>query len=276
MTKGRIIHGLGLCAGLLLALAGSAQADRHGDVIKYRHAYPLADAKRSVVQGRQVGAAARSGDTRRPTCRLPGASVSLARHERAIELRQLSINLRTCRATFERGVPPPGTEGSSSERPQAAAADRGQGGGGRATGVHAAAREYTFGGSSRAWYTDARTGRTLNVVRSGAVWNASGGCIGDNSVFYRTFADGSTGWFNVSRRWSYINDRCRYLVSSTNAHFRDNSFTGCDDGPEVNIHYSRVRLVGYPNGNMRGSRTSWSDPSCYPILVSHIALYRRR
>ena len=275
MRKGRIIHGLGLSAGLLLALAGSAQADMHGDVIKYRHAYPLEDAKRSVVQGRQVGVAARSAETR-PSCRLPGASVSLARGERAVELRQLSINLRTCRATFEEGVPPKGTEGSSSQSPQSAAADRGQGGGG-ATGVQAAAREeYAFGGSSRAWYTDARTGRTLNAVRSGAVWNASGGCIGTNSVFYRTFADTPTGWFHVSRRWSYINDRCRYLVSSTNAHFRDNNFPGCDDGPEVDIHYSRVRLVGYPNGNMRGSRTSWSDPNCYPLLVAHLALYRKR
>ncbi|MDQ4071567.1 MAG: hypothetical protein M3088_01655, partial [Actinomycetota bacterium] len=212
----------------------------------------------------------------RPSCRLPGASVSLARHERAIELRQLSINLRTCRATFERGVPPKGTEGSASEGSKSAAADRGQGGGG-GTGVKAAARaEYTYGGSSRAWYTDARSGRTLNVVRSGAVWNASGGCIGTNSVFYRTFADAATGWFHVSRRWSYINNRCRYLVSSTNAHFRDNNFPGCDDGPVVNIHYSRVRLVGYPNGNMRGSRTSWSDPNCYPHLVAHLALYRKR
>ncbi|MDQ4072407.1 MAG: hypothetical protein M3088_05975, partial [Actinomycetota bacterium] len=101
MTKGRIIYGLGLSAGLLLVLAGPAQADKHGDVIKYRHAYPLEDATRSVVQGRQVSAAGRNAETR-PSCRLPGASVSLARHERAIELRQLSINLRTCRATFER------------------------------------------------------------------------------------------------------------------------------------------------------------------------------
>lgn len=268
MTKGRIIHCLGLSVGVLLALAGSAQADRH--VVKYRHAYPLADAKRSVVQGQQVGAAARNA---RPSCRMPRASLSLARHQRAIELRQVSINLRTCRAVFERGVPPKGTEGSPSDKPQSAGAARGDGGAG--TGVHAAAREYTWGGSSRAWYTDARNGRTLHVVRSGAVWNASGGCIGDNSVFYRTFADAATGWFHVSRRWSYINDRCRYLISSTNARFRDRNFTGCDDGPEVDAFYNRVRFVGYANGNMRGSRTSWTEPSCFPVLVAHLALYRR-
>ena len=273
MTKGRIFRGLGLFAGLLLTLTGSAQADTHGDVVRHQHAYPLADATRSVVQGRQVGVAARSAETRRSSCRMPGASLSLAAGERAIELRQVSINLRTCRATFERGVPPKGTEGSTSERPQSAGADRG--GGGRASGVQSAAREYTWGGYSKAWYTDARTGRVLNSVRSGADWNGSGGCIGDNSVWYRTWADRYTGWFHVSRRWSFINTRCDYVVSSVNAHFRDRQFRGCSDGPVVDIHYRRARFVGYPNGNMKGSRTSWTDPSCYPRFVAHLALYRR-
>ncbi len=273
MTKGRIIHGLGLWAVLLLALAGSAQADTHGDVVKYRHAYPLADSTRSVVQGRQVGVAARSAETRRPSCRLPGASLLLRPGERAIELRQLSINLRTCRATFERGIPPKWTERSSSARPQSAAADRGAGG--RADGVHAAAREYTWGGHSKAWYSDARTGRVLNTVRSGADWDGSGGCVGANSVWYRTWADRYTGWFHVSRRWSSITTRCAYVVSSVNAHFRDPQFRGCSAGPELNAHYRRVRFVGYANGNIKGSRTSWTDPSCYPHLIAHLALYRR-
>lgn len=274
MTKGRITYGLGLCAGLLLSLAGSAQADKHGDVVKYRHAYPLADSTRSVVQGRQVAVAASRGEPRRPSCRLPRASVSLAPHERAIEYRQLSINLRTCRATFERGVPPPGREGSPSEKPQSAGAKRGQGG--RAAGVQSAAREYDFWGYSKAWYTDARTGRILNSVRSGADWNTSGGCVDASRVWFRTFADRFTGWFEVSHRWSYINTRCRYVISSTNAHFRDRNFSGCSDGPMVDTFYSRVRFVGYANGNMRGSRTSWSEPSCYPVLVSHLALYRKK
>ncbi len=273
MTKGRIIQGLGLCAGLLLALAGSAQADSHGDVVRFQQPYPLADSTRSVVQGRQVAVAARGSETRRPSCRLPRASVSLARDERAIESRQLSINLRTCRATFERGVPPKWTEGSSPVRQQSAGADRGEGS--RAAGVRAAARAYTFGGYSKAWYTDARTGRILNSVRSGADWNRSGGCVGANNVWFRTFADSFTGWSQVSRRWSYINTRCDYVVSSTNAHFRDRKFSGCSDGPVVDAHYSRVRFVGYPNGNAKGYRRSWIEPSCYPVLVAHLALYRR-
>ncbi len=275
MTKGRIIHGLCLWAALLLTLTASAQADTRGDVVRYRHAYPLADATRSVVQGRQVGVAARSGEARRPSCRLPGASLSLAPRERAIELRQLSINLRTCRATFERGVPPKGTEGASSGRPQSAGADRG--GGGRATGVHTAARGYTWGGYSRAWTTDARTGRILSTVRSGADWSSSGGCIADDpNVWYRSIADTSTGWFHVMRpRWSVIDTRCSYVVSSVNADFRDRRFRGCSDGPVVDTHYRRVRFVGYPNGNIKGFRRSWNDPSCYPVLVSHLALYRR-
>lgn len=270
MTKGRIIQGLGLSVGLLLALAGSAQADGH--VIKYRQPYPLADSTRSVVQGHQVRAAARSAETRRPSCRMPEASVSLARHERSIEYRQLSINLRTCRAVFERGIPPNGTKSSSPQKPQSSAADRGQGGG-RATDVRSAAR-YAFGGYSRAWYTDARTGRILNHVISGADWNRAGACIGTNLAWFRTWTDAATGWFKVSHRWSFINDRCSSIVSSTNAHFRDRNFTGCSE-PVVNTHYSRVRFVGYPNGNMKGSRTSWTDPSCYPLLVAHLALHRR-
>ena len=222
MTKGRIIHCLGLSAGLLLALSGSAQADTHGDVVKSRQPYPLAEAKRSVVQGQRVGVAARGAERRRPSCRMPRASLSLARGERAIELRQVSINLRTCRATFERGVPPKWTEDSSSEKPQSAGANRGEGG--RATGVHSAAREYAFGGYSKAWYTDARTGGGVTSVRSGADWNTSGGCIGTNNAWFRTWAHTATGWFEVSRRWSRLNTRCNYIISSTNAHFRDRQF----------------------------------------------------
>jgi len=272
MTKGRISHGLGLCAGLLLALAGSAQADSRGDVIRFKQPYPLADAKRSVVQGRSVAVAGRSPEARRRSCRLPGTTLSLDRDQRAIESRQLSINLRTCRATFERGVPPKGAEGSSSERTQSAESDRGEGG--RAAGVQAAARQYNWGGYARAWYTDARTGRVLNAVRSSADWTG-GRCVGANDVGFRTFADTFTGWFQVWRRWSYINTECDYVVSSASARMRDRQFSGCSDGPVVDTLYSRVRFVGYPNGDAKGSRRGWSPPSCSRVLAVHFGLYSR-
>jgi len=81
MTKGRIIHCLGLSVGVLLALAGSAQADRH--LVKYRHAYPLADAKRSVVQGQRMN------DERR--ARRPGTNLGRPKYAygRADVLREL-------------------------------------------------------------------------------------------------------------------------------------------------------------------------------------------
>ena len=272
MTKGRIFHGLGLCAGLLLALAGSAQAGTNRDVIRFKHAYPLAEAKRSVVQGRSVAVAARSPEARRRSCQLPGATLSLPRHQRALESRQLSINLRTCRATFEQGVPPKGAEGSSSARTQSAESDRGEGG--RAAEVQAAARQYNWGGYTRAWYTDARTGRVLNAVRSSAYWTG-GRCVGLNSVGYRTFADTFTGWSQLWRRWSYINTKCDYVVSSTSARFRDRQFSGCSEGPVVDTLYSRVRFVGYPNGDAKGTRTGWSPPGCAPNLVAHLGTYSR-
>ncbi len=272
MTKGRLIRGLGLATGLLLALAGSAQAGKHGDVVKVRQPYPLADATRFVVQGRQGEVAARSRGTRRADCRMPRPSLYLAPRQRAIELRQLSLNVRTCRATFERGVPPTWADGSSSEKPQSAGSRRGGGG---AAGVQAAARGYRWGGYSRAWYRDSRTGKVVTEIRSGADWNSSGGCIGANNAWFRTFADTSTGWFHVSRRWSFINDTCDYVISSTNAHFRDRRFTGCSGGPVVDSYYNKARFVGYPNGGMKGSRTSRTEPSCKDVLIAHLALYRR-
>lgn len=270
MTKGRLIRGLGLTTGLLLALAGSAQAGTQSDVVKFRQPYPLADSSRLVVQGERANAGASSAQSRGADCRLPRPSLSLAPRERAVELRQISLNARTCRATFERGVPPKGSDGSFEGKPQSGA--RRETGG---TGVQALANGYRFSGYGRAWYRDARNGKIVSAVRSGADWNTTGACVGANNTWFRNSADTASGWFEVSHRWSYINNRCEFVLSSTNAHFRDPQFTGCSGGPAVDSYYSRVRFLGYPNGGIRGSRSSYNDPSCKNVLVAYFALYRR-
>ncbi len=266
MRKRRFIHGIGLATGLLLVLPGSVGAATNGESVAATQPYPLKDSTRFVVQGRRDAAAAgRNGNS----CRMPRASLSLARHERAIELRQLSLNPRSCRATYERGVPPRSAEGSAREKPQSGDA-RSVG----SEGVRALARGYQWSGYAKAWYFDRRTRRVVNSVRSGADWNSNGACIGTNNAWFRNFAYRSTGWFKVSHRWSFVNDVCKYVISSTNAHFRDRNFTGCSDGPVVDTYYSRVRFVGYPNGNQRASRTSRVEPSCAGRLTANLAIYR--
>jgi hypothetical protein len=272
MTKGTLIRTLGLATGLLLALAASAQAATPSDGANLQQPYPLTDATRFVVQGRQDGVAANGDGTRRPNCRMPQPSLSLAPRERAIELRQLSFNPRTCRATFERGVPPRSSQRPPSEKPQSAGAKRA---GGSAAGVNSLVTGYRWSGYGRAWYRDSRTGKVVNEVNSGADWNRNGGCIGTNNIWFSNYASTATGWFEVSRRWSYVNRNCDYLVSSTNAHFRDRRFTGCSGGPAVDAYYSRVRFVGYPNGGIKGSRSSRIEPSCKDTLIAYFALYRR-
>jgi hypothetical protein len=270
MTKGRLIRGLGLTTGLLLALAGSAQAQTASDVVKFSQPYRLADSTRLVVQGDRVGASASSAGARGADCRMPRPSLSLAPRERAVELRQLSLNKRTCRATFERGVPPKSSEGAFDGKTQSGARRQTAG-----TGVSALANGYRFSGYGRAWYRDARNGKIVTAVRSGADWNTTGACIGANNVWFRNSADTASGWFEVSHRWSYINKRCDFVISSTNAHFRDPQFTGCSGGPAVDSYYTRVRFIGYPNGGIRGSRSSVNEPSCKNVLIAYFALYRR-
>lgn len=269
MTKGRRIRTLGLATGLSLALAGSAQAATPNDGAEFRQPYPLKDATRFVVQGRQEGVSASGEATRRTNCRVPQPSLSLAPDQRAIELRQVSLNPRTCRATFERGVPPRSAQPSASAKPQSAGSKRG------GTGVSSLATSYRWGGWGRAWYRDSRTGKVVNEVNSGADWNRSGSCIGTNNIWFSNYASTATGWFEVSHRWSYVNRNCDYLISSTNAHFRDRRFSGCSGGPAVDAYYRRVRFVGYPNGGIKGSRSSNIEPSCKNTLIAYFALYRR-
>ena len=269
MRKGRVIRaGAAVATGLLLALAGPAGAATSRDAVTAKQPYPLKDATRFVVQGRRdgVGAAGRDG----VRCRMPRATLSLAPRERAIELRELSFNQRTCRATYERGVPPRSAEGPAPEKPRSGEAKRAGDGG---AGVHALARGFRYSGYAKAWYWDFRDRKVVNSVRSGADWNG-GRCVGANNTWFRNFADRSTGWFQFSKRWSSVNDACSYVISSTNAHFRDRNFTGCSDGPAVDTFFSRVRFVGYPNGGQKASRSSRVEPSCTRRLRAYFALYR--
>lgn len=269
MRTARLIGTLGLALGLLLALAASAQAAVRGDVITYDHRYNLKDPTRIVVQGRPVGAAAAN---RGRACEISGPPLTLAPKESAAELRQISLNRRTCRAVFERGEPPSWTrEQGLKAGKQTSRSSRGTDGGAQA--LH---HQYRWGGFTRAWYQDARNGRIVNQVFSGADWNTTrSGCIGSNFPFFQNRVHAASGWFEVSHRWSRIDDVCRYIISSTNSHFRDNNFSGCSGGPRVDAIYTRVRFVGYPNGGIRGSRTSRIEPSCKDVLIAYVALYRR-
>jgi hypothetical protein len=271
MRKGTLIRGLGLTAGLLLGLAGSAQAGTHGDVLTFKQPYPLSDSTRLEVQGRQVGAGAAS--VTRGQCRLPRATLSLAPHERAVELRQVALNRRTCRAVFERGVPPKSSRAQAAGAQESAGSRRAGG-----SGAQALATSPTWGGWSSAWYRDRRRGRIVSRVQSGADWTAKGGCIDASNTWFRNQADKSSGWNEVSHRWSKINDRCEFVVSSTNAHFRDQRFRGCGGSSTIRVvdsFYNRVRFVGYPDGRIRGSKSSWNEPSCKDVLIAYYALYRR-
>lgn len=269
MNRERVIGCAAVAAGLLLVHAGPAAGATSTETAAAQQPYALEDAKRFVVQGRRDVSAAGDGLS---GCRLPRASLSLAPHERAVELRQLSLNPRTCRATFERGVPPRWARDRALEGElQDEGSRRGRSAGG---GVGALASGYRWSGYAKAWYWDRRSRRVVNSVRSGADWNSSGACIGTNNVWFRNFADTATGWFQVSRRWSYVNNACDHVISSTDARFRDRRFTGCSDGPVVDTHYRRVRFVGYPNGGQRASRTSRVEPSCRNRLTAYFALYR--
>lgn len=269
MTKGGLTRGLGLTAALALIVAAPAQA-ADGDVVKHKPPYPLKDSERVVVRGDKVAVATEEGRSRQ-ACRMPTTALSLSPREDAVELRQLSLNRRTCRATFERGVPPKWTHPKPRGKPESSGARRS----GSDGGVSVSADGYRFGGYSRAWYRDDWTGKIVNQVYSGADWNRRGWCVGTNNIWFSNFAHRRSGWDEVFHRWSYIDDRCRYVVSSVNARFRDPRFNGCDTRPVVNTQYRRVRFVGYANGGMRAYRRSWTDPSCKGRLTAFHALYRR-
>lgn len=272
MTKGRLIRSLGLATGLLLALVGSAQAGNHGDVVTFEQPYPLTDSTRLEVQGRRVGPDAGTADVTRAHCRLPRAVLSLKPHERAVELRQLALNRRTCRAVFERGVPPKSARGATAGTTQSSGSRQT---GGSSEGVQAQGATPDWGGWSRAWYRDRRNGRIVNQVQAGADWTSRGGCIDASNLWFRNSAHTDSGWREVSHRWSRIQGICDYVVSSVNAHFQDRNFRGCSGGTVVDSYYSRVRFVGYPDGTIRGSKSSWNEPSCKDVLIAYYALYRR-
>ena len=270
MTKGSLIRVLGLMTGILLALAGSAQAATpDGNEAQARQPYPLTDSTRFVVQGRREGVTASSDAARGANCVTPQPPLALAPRERAIEVREVAFDPRTCRTTYERGVPPRSSASSTLGKPQSAGSRT------RAAGVQTLANGYRFSGYGRAWYTDTRTGKRVTEVNSGADWNTGGGCVTANNVWFSNYASTTTGWREISHRWSYINRECDYVVSSTNAHFRDTYFTGCPSALKVDSYYTRVRFVGLPNGGMRGSRSSRNEPSCKDTLVAYFALYRR-
>jgi hypothetical protein len=270
MKKLQVIRVGAVAMGLLFAPAGSAGAATSPEAVGATQPYPLENAKRFVVQGRRVGASAASRE--RAACRMPRTSLSLAPHERAIVLRELSLDQRTCRATYERGVPPGETElPVPGKRQQPGAVQVGDAN--ASAGASASASTYRYSGYAKAWYWDRRNDRVINSVRSGASWNG-GACIGANNTWFRNFADTATGWFQVSKRWSNVNDVCAYLISSTNASFRDRRFTGCSDGPVVDAFYSRVRFVGYPDGGQKASKSSRVEPSCSTRLTAWFALYR--
>ena len=273
MNKLNPIRSLGLATGLFLAFTVPAQAATHGDVATFQQPYSLASATRLEVQGHHAGAAASTARGRGADCRLPRASLSLGPRENAVELREVALNVRTCRAVFERGVPPSWARKQGGVKAESAGARERRSAG--AAGVSALANGYRWGGFSRAWYRDQRNGKVVTRVESGADWNTSRGCIGANNTWFRNAADTAGGWFEVSHRWSKINTACNYVISSTNAHFRNNNFAGCSGGPAVDSYYTRVRFVGYPDGRIRGSRTSRNEPSCYGVLIAYYALYRR-
>ena len=277
MTKGRLIRALGLAAGLVLALAGSAQAGPHGDVLTVKHPYSLADSTRFEVQGRHSGEAPSSARGRLSDCEFPAVNLSLKPREQAVEAREVARNLRTCRAVFERGVPPKWSRSSSFAKPVSAGSRQSDGDAG--TGVQSLSTAPTWGGWSAAWYrkrySSGSLSSKLTQVESGADWTSRGGCIDATNTWFRNSAHLSSGWREISHRWSKINDICDYVVSSTNAHFRDDNFTGCSGGPAVDTYYNRVRFVGYPDGSIKGSKSSWNEPSCYGVLIAYYALYRR-
>jgi len=229
------------------------------------------------VQGRHSGEARSSAAGPLSDCKFPSVNLSLEPHQRAVEAREVARNLRTCRAVFERGVPPKSSRASSSLKPVSAGSRRS--GGGAGTGVQALSTGETWGGWSAAWYrkrySSGRLSSKLTQVQSGADWTAANGCIDASNTWFRNSAHLESGWREISHRWSKINGICDYVVSSTNAHFRDDHFTGCSSGPAVDTYYSRVRFVGYPDGRIRGSRSSWNEPSCYGVLIAYYALYRR-
>jgi hypothetical protein len=269
MTIGRVIRGAAVATGLLLALTAPAGAATGNDQVRAREPYPLKDAARFAVQGRPERAAARSGEDTR--CRMPRISLSLAPHERAVEVREVSFDPRKCRATFARGVPPRSSERLAGGESRVDSAERA---GAAGTGVQALATGYQYSGYAKAWYWDRRAGRVVNSVRSGADWNSTGSCIGTTNVWFRTFAHRGSGWFQVSRDWSFVNEACEHVVSSTDAHFRDRVFKGCSDGPRLDAYYTDVRFNGFPNGGQTASRTSRVEPSCPQRLTAYFALYR--
>jgi hypothetical protein len=225
------------------------------------------------VQGYQEGSTgAQSTEARGAACRLPGASLRLAPHERAVELREVALNVRTCQAILERGVPPKSARQPASAKVATSAGERR--GPGAGSGVRAAAFGYQWSGYSRSWYTDRRTGRIVSEIDDGADWNSDGGCIGANNVWFRTAADRSTGWRQVSHRWSVINTACNVVVSSVNAHFRNSRFRGCSGPPPVDTHYTRARFAGRPDGSISGGRRSRNEPGCFGVLIAYYALYR--
>lgn len=299
MAKGTAVRALSAGVGLLLIFAGPAQAGMHGDVMKFPEKYPLKKAKRIAVDGSRVDGSRVSTLARvqrRPGCRLPAGSLSLNRGERAVELRQLSLNLRTCRAVFERGVPPRSVIEKSAPPKQKAASVKGKGTSGSSQrgqgvlgrGVSAASRwyptmgsagpapGYRYGGYVKAFWEDP-AGINVNTVWDGADWNVSPRnrrCIGRNHTWQRYQWYRRSWWRRPVNRSSWTNSICRYVMSGSYARFFNDGFCA---GADTFATYDPVRFYGFPNGHETARYRTWVTGSvCRRALRFNLVIVRSR
>jgi hypothetical protein len=257
---------IGIAAVLALAATtqGAAPATASRSTARYPAAgslAPLRNATRSLVHGTRT---AYGCDFAVPTLRL-------ARHEKAVETRQVMVDLGTCTTIWETGTPTQPDDGTSmltvvAKTTRKSPLQR------HGKSTDPVANPAGVGsGYEKGWITDI-PGLTVNSVQSNLSWSWNGSCTTGGSGTTDYFWRSGTGWSAPYNNSSTLYPSCSIQRVGSTADFVNNGF--CPSPWSVWAYYRDITVTGWYNGTLTGAVTSVSHSYSCLALFDHYALTR--
>ena len=254
----------GLLSTAALALLGSITTTEAAvaKIVTFPQKYALHNSTYATVQGTVDSHGG---------CVFPGGAMTVTPAQAAVEMRETSINTKTCTATIEKGVPPNGAR-SLVAGTSATVKNAGQRRGIINPFLGAPAQRTTlratYGSSSgyeKDWWEDP-LGIDVNKTISHLSFQYDGRCIRKASWYGEKFLFSTSGWTLTS--WNnrgYFN--CGSAYSTSYAHFHNGKFCA---GASVDTYYDRTMVSGWPDGTLHASWRSYNvGPRCKSLLSFH-------
>jgi hypothetical protein len=206
-------------------------------------------------------------------CDFTPPALSIPPGQKAVEVRQVGIDLTACTTIWEKGTPTisenlsPAQYSSINQISTPVA-------GSSVAPVNATLLATTLSGSgyTRAWQTDIATW-TVNSVQSNISFSWDGSCVQSNSGSVNYYWKSSTGWEPPYNNSSTITQSCTEATVTSQADYKNTGFCWPNT---VYSNYRGIVVTGRYNGSLVGSAATVShsgNAGCAP-LYDHWELVR--